>query len=157
MRFETAGEAFAARDRILQGVLQPSAIDIVNWPSGFRLLVQAGGSERVLERYERELAGAEMCAESVWEEIRAFTPRFLAEHPQGSVRAIPAKLTGMPALIERLGVPVIARAGSGVVYAHYSGAAPEIEPGSGFAMMTRVKEMFDPNRLLNRGRLHGRL
>ena len=42
MNFTTAAEAFAERDRILRGVLQPSAIDIVNWPAGFRLLVRGG-------------------------------------------------------------------------------------------------------------------
>jgi FAD/FMN-containing dehydrogenase len=31
------------------------------------------------------------------------------------------------------------------------------EPGSDFAMMKKVKEMFDPQYLLNRGRLYGRI
>ncbi|HEX5431859.1 MAG TPA: FAD-binding oxidoreductase, partial [Bryobacteraceae bacterium] len=44
MEFATAAEAFAERDRILRSVLQPQALDIVNWPSGFRLLVRAGGN-----------------------------------------------------------------------------------------------------------------
>jgi glycolate oxidase FAD binding subunit len=171
MRFPDAASAFAERDRILSGVLQPTAIDIVNWPSGFRLLVQAGGNESLLSRYARELPSAESCDESVWDEIRAFTPRFLAEHPRGSVQSIPAKLTDMPALVEQLGVPVIARAGSGVVYAHYSDPpktgtpfpVPAFRPAEAldnpgaFAMMTKVKEMFDPDRLLNRGRLYGRI
>lgn len=157
MQFRGAAEAFAERDRILRGALQPAAIDIVNWPSGFRLLVQAGGNERVLARYQSELPNAEVCDGSVWDEIREFTPRFLAGHPHGAVQAIPVKLTEMPALIERLNVPVIARAGSGAVYAHYANAAPPIEPGDDFAMMTKVKEMFDPDRLLNRGRLYGRI
>ncbi len=166
MQFPTAAAAFAERDRILRGVLQPSAIDIVNWPSGFRLLVQAGGNQRVLDRYQRELPGAEPCEESVWDEVREFTPRFLADHPQGSVQAIPVKLTEMAPLVDRLGVPVIARAGSSVIYAHHTGRktgtplsvpAFPLDDGSGFAMMTGVKEMFDPDRLLNRGRLYGRI
>src|SRR5581483_4957873 len=154
-RFATAAEAFAERDRILHSVLQPTAIDVVNWPSGFRLLVNAGGNSKVMERYERELAGAEEAGESVWKEVREFTPQFLAANPRGEVRAIPVKLLDMPALIERLPVPVIARAGSGVVYAHFADGAPAIQAGSDFAMMTKVKEMFDPERLLNRGRLYG--
>src|SRR5580693_3752516 len=36
MQFPTAAPAFAERDRILKSVLQPSAIDIVNWPSSER-------------------------------------------------------------------------------------------------------------------------
>lgn len=156
-QFRTAEEAFAERDRILRGLLQPTAIDIVNWPAGFRLLVQASGNERVLGRYSAELPGAEVAPESVWDEIREFTPRFLAEHPQGSVQAISMKLTEMAALIEGLNMPVTARAGSGVVYAHYANAAPSVEFAGDFAMMTKVKEMFDPERLLNRGRLYGRI
>jgi FAD/FMN-containing dehydrogenase len=31
------------------------------------------------------------------------------------------------------------------------------DPGSDFAMMKKVKEMFDPRYLLNRGRLYGRI
>ena len=50
---------------------------------------------------------------------------------------------------------MIARAGSGVVYAHYADRAAGSIRGNDFAMMTKVKEMFDPERLLNRGRLYG--
>ncbi len=35
MEFATAAEAFAERDRILRGALQPMALDLVNWPSGY--------------------------------------------------------------------------------------------------------------------------
>ena len=154
MHFRTVAEAFAERDRILQSVLQPTALDIVNWPSGFRLLLQASGHESVLNRYAREIPSAEVGEESVWDEIRDFTPRFLSQHPEGCVRAIPVKLTEMPALIKRLNVPVIVRAGSGVVYAHYTGAAPPVQLGE-TATALRIKAMFDPQGLLNRGRLYG--
>jgi FAD/FMN-containing dehydrogenase len=30
-------------------------------------------------------------------------------------------------------------------------------PGSDFAMMKKIKQMFDPECLLNRGRLYGRI
>jgi glycolate dehydrogenase FAD-binding subunit len=162
MEFATAEEAFAERDRILRGVLQPVALDVVNWPSRFRLLVRAGGSARVLDRYARELPGARVCDESVWDEICGFTPRFLAEHAQGAVVPIVTKPTEMPAAVAKLAeaptkIPFIARAGNGVIYAHYAANPPVIELGGDFAMMTRVKEMFDPERLLNRGRLYGRI
>ena len=78
MEFATAAEAFAERDRILSSVLQPTAIDLVNWPSGFRLLVRAGGNRGVLERYARELPQGKLQDESIWQEIREFTPNFLA-------------------------------------------------------------------------------
>lgn len=157
MEFSSAAAAFAERDRILRGVLQPSAIDIVNWPSGYRLLLHAGGNAKALDRYARELPAAQPCPESVWEEIREFTPRFLAANSQGCVITVPAKLTDMPALVEQWNVPVIARAGSGVIYAHHANSGPRFAPSSDdSAMMTNVKEMFDPEHLLNRGRLYGR-
>ena len=157
MAFATAAEAFAERDRILHSALQPSAIDIVNWPAGFRLLVQAGGNPAVLDRFTRELPAAQVVDESVWQEMREFTPRFLNEHPSGGVVPVAMKLTEMCAAMENLKVPAIARVGNGVIYVHHAENPPSPNWTSDFAMMEKVKEMFDPERLLNRGRLHGRI
>ena len=157
MEFDSVGEAFAERDRILRSVLQPTSIDLINWPRGFRLLVRAGGNRSLLDRYARELPRAEVVDEAIWDEICEFTPRFLAEHPEGRVVPVTAKLAEMPAAAAKLAVPFIARAGNSVIYAHYSQNAPAIELAGDFAMMTSVKEMFDPERLLNRGRLYGRI
>ncbi len=155
--FAIVAEAFAERDRILQSVLQPAAIDIVNWPRGFRLLVQAQGNAAVLDRFARELPAAQIADESVWDEIRQFTPRFLDENPRGSVVPMSMKLSEMANVMARLDAPAIARAGSGVIYAHYMQNAPCTQWNGDFAMMERVKQMFDPERLLNRGRLYGRI
>jgi FAD/FMN-containing dehydrogenase len=157
MDFANASGAFAERDRILRGVLQPSAVDIVNWPSGFRLLVHAGGNAAVLRRFTDELPGARVEDESVWNEISGFTPRFLAANPSGAVVPITTKLTEMAAEMARLKVPAIARAGNGVIYAHYAEQPPAISWNGDFETMERVKDMFDPERLLNRGRLYGRI
>src|SRR5271156_210436 len=54
--FVRATEAIAARDRVLKSTLQPAAIDIMKSPDGYDLIIQAGGSAAVLERYSRELA-----------------------------------------------------------------------------------------------------
>ncbi len=148
--FATAAEAFALRDRILKSALQPAAIDIVNWPSGFRLLLRAQGNARVLDRFARELPEAKVADDSVWNEIREFTPRF-------QMVPMSMKLSEMCAAMEKLNVPAIARAGSGVIYAHYAENAPTPEWSGDFAMMERVKLMLDPERLLNRGRLYGRI
>ena len=76
--------------------------------------------------------------------------------------------------------PALARAGNGVVYIYYSEAAeakvgghkgaiefaPEAakpslalwpQPGSDFSVMQKIKQLFDPKNLLNRGRLYGRI
>jgi glycolate oxidase FAD binding subunit len=157
MEFATAAEAFSERDRLLSGVLQPSAIDIVNWPRGFRLLICASGNEAVLNRYARELPHANVESDDVWDAISEFTPNFLAANSDGKVVALRMPLSQMRAAAENLDVPFIARAGSGVIYAHYSNNAPETQLSSDFPTMTKVKEMFDPERLLNRGRLYGYL
>jgi glycolate oxidase FAD binding subunit len=166
MEFATAAEAFAERDRILRGLLPPAAIDLVNWPSDFRLLIRAMGTPAVVDRFTREfthartLDGDEQAA--LWREIREFTPRFLDANPDGSVVAIPVPLSEMAEVIENLRVPFLARAGSGVVYAHYAAnphpAKPLAAPFRDDAeMMKKVKRMFDPENLLNRGRLYGYL
>jgi hypothetical protein len=136
-------------------MLQPSAIDFVNWPSGFRLLVRAGGNAAVLDRFACELPEATVRDEFVWNEIRDFTPRFLAEHPEGAVRTIAVTHTAMPEVIAKLNVPVVARAASGVIYAHHRENPPAVTIEGDLVMMKKVKAMFDPQHRLNPGRLHG--
>ncbi|MGH9558757.1 MAG: FAD-linked oxidase C-terminal domain-containing protein, partial [Bryobacteraceae bacterium] len=157
MEFATAEEAFAARDRILQSVLQPSAIDIVTWSGKFRLLVRADGNAAMLDRFARELPQAKIEDDMIWEEIREFTPQFLAANPQAKVVAHSMKLTEMAGAMSKLNGPAIARAGSGVIYAHYLKDAPEPQWAGGSETMERIKSMFDPERLLNPGRLYGRI
>ena len=93
MEFASAAEAFAERDRILHGQMQPAAIDLVNWgiPNRgvrFRLLIRAMGTPAVVERFTRAftqarpLDGDEQTA--LWREVREFTPRFLARKSSGS-------------------------------------------------------------------------
>jgi glycolate oxidase FAD binding subunit len=157
MEFSTAAEAFTERDRILKSVLQPSAIDIVNWPRGFRLLIRAGGNLAVLDRYAKELPLAKVENDEAWEAIREFPRRFLASNPRARIVSRTMPLSQMCAAAEKLDVPFIAHAGSGVIHAHYLKDAPAAPPAGDFATMTKVKEMFDPHRLLNRGRLYGRI
>jgi FAD/FMN-containing dehydrogenases len=96
------------------------------------------------------------------------------------VARVSTTLVELKAAVESFEVPVVARAASGVCYAYFadSGAAtlngrkgaieyaPEDRktamdlwpsPGNDFGMMKKIKEMFDPQNLLNRGRLYGRL
>jgi glycolate oxidase FAD binding subunit len=157
MEFATLAEAFAERDRILGSVLQPTAIDIVNWPRAFRLLVRASGNELALDRYARELPQALVADESIWDAVTEFPRRFLAANPGARLVSFSMPLSKMCAAAEKLDVPFVARAGSGVIYAHYLKDAPETPLTGDFATMTKVKEMFDPERLLNRGRLYGRI
>ena len=165
---------------MLRSVLQPMAIDIVK-DDGYQPLVQAGGSAAVLDRYERDLPGYDVLRgdleKSEWEAIREMTPRFLREHPDGALVRISCTLPDVLHVLAKLPSPALARAGSGVVYGYFAEARDAVgqgviefapqnfrkenelwpSPGTDFAMMEKVKAMFDPDRLLNRGRLYGRI
>src|SRR5579863_1038794 len=81
--FESVGDAITRRDEVLKSQLQPSAIDLVK-AKCYRLLIQAGGSAVVLDRYSRELGWARVVEgseeDALWDEIREFTARFLETH-----------------------------------------------------------------------------
>jgi glycolate oxidase FAD binding subunit len=125
--------------------------------------------------------------EEFWRQVEDFTPRFLAAHPDGAVVRVSSTLTDLEKMMTPLAVPAVARAGSGVCYIYFdeTGAAaryladaagqaskavieyaPEVRkselelwpaPGSDFEIMRRLKALFDPSNVLNRGRLYHRL
>ncbi len=188
-QFSKLTEAIERRDAILGGVLQPMALDLFKDAGGYALLLQAGGSPAVLDRYRRELPGAEMldagAEQEAWLRIRQHTPMWLMLNPQGAVVRVSCPLTQVGAVLDSMPAPAIARAGAGVCYGYFPDAAqaaafaaacrggiaviefapPSFRehatlwpaPGSDFAIMEKIKVMFDPDRLLNRGRLYGRL
>jgi glycolate oxidase FAD binding subunit len=195
LQFETAAQAIAARDRILQSVLQPMAVDLLNplaaAPMGLRgyiLALQYGGNEQVVQRYAREFEGAQHLQgpeeQRFWKQIQSGSQRFTEKFTEGAVVRISAPLTQLEQVLSSLEVPVIARAATGVSYAYFNRAdaaakwmagkfgkqwpcvmefSTESEkaklnlwpsPGSDFAMMKKVKQLFDPANLLNHGRLY---
>jgi glycolate oxidase FAD binding subunit len=124
---------------------------------------------------------------TLWSHIEDFTPHFLEKHPAGAVVRASCTLKGLEVVMASFEGPAVARAGSGVCYGYFeqTGAAvawladavkrgwkaviefaPDsvrrsIElwpsPGSDFAAMQRIKNLFDPSNLLNRGRLYRRI
>jgi glycolate oxidase FAD binding subunit len=132
LSFDSAAEAIKSRDRILNGVLQPAAIDLLNpqaarraGSAGFVLLIQAGGNPAVLDRYGRELNGAplEGDAEAIlWTRVREFTPEFLAQYSDAAVVRVSGLLSQVGSLVESFDGPVVARAGSGVCYGYFAAA-----------------------------------
>ena len=196
LEVDSPAYAFTLRDQVIRSVLQPSAIDFVGLLAAAELgykkalvAVEFGGNEAVIARSRQEMlqwgqALEPSTEESLvfWSRIRNFTARFLQKFSGGVVVRISATLAGMREVVESLDGPVIARAGSGVVYAYFSQSstaakwmaenpkwtavmeyAPAAEkeklalwpsPGSDIEMMKRVKDMFDPHKLLNRGRYY---
>jgi glycolate oxidase FAD binding subunit len=196
--FNDLAGAISARDQILRGVLQPSAIDLLNpsaaeaYGSGrYVLAVQASGNAAAIGRYAAEVSTlAEVATlkddeqDTLWTHIREFTPRFLAQTRDGVVVRVSCTLKELPRVIDSIEAPVVARAGTGVAYAYFSRAefatawmstaagngwqpliefAPEAQkskldmwprPDGNLELMKRVKQMFDPHYLLNRGRLY---
>jgi glycolate oxidase FAD binding subunit len=164
-------------------LLNPMAAAIVGW-TGYVLAIQAGGNGAVIDRYEkelRELGGLQISDTA--SPLPEFTPWYLATHENAAVARISCTLSQLHGTIEGLNAPVVARAGSGVCYAYFDKAeaaaeavgrthnaiiefAPEDRkpklnlwpaPGPDFEIMKRIKHMFDPERLLNRGRLYRQL
>jgi len=183
--FVRVAEAIAARDKVVKSSLQPAAVDILKSAEGYDLLIQAGGSPAVLDRFSRELSGARTLEgdeeQTLWANIREFTPQFLNQHEEGAVLRISCTLSEVGGVMESLPAPGLARGGSGVCYGYFA-RAKELRmpalgrsvvefasdefraradlwpaPGTDFAMMKSVKQMFDPGGRLNRGRLYGRI
>ncbi len=122
---------------------------------------------------------------ALWRDIRESTPQFLRNHPNGAVLRVSCVLSDVGRVLEALPPQAMARAGSGVCYGYFEQVsdlndavpippvgtsvvefAPQEfrersemwpQPGNDFAMMKKIKEMFDPQRLLNHGRLYGRI
>lgn len=191
-------EVMAARSAVIRGVLQPAAVDLLDPRAaarlgyeGYLLLVRAAGNRAALERYSRALPGASAldgeAEENLWLRIQDFTPDFMFEHARGTVVRVSCLLTQLGEVVRSTPGPVLARAGSGVVYAYFAEPsaagewvreasargwkvvieyAPEeaksnLElwpaPSDGLEIMRRIKRLFDPANLLNRGRLYGRI
>ena len=174
------------RDAVLTGLLQPAAIDIIKDDGQWVLALQVGATQRVMERYRRELGGAEMLDGPIeaafWQRLREFSPNWMKANPGGAVVRVSTELSEMGRAMAALPGPVLARAGNGVVYGAFPDAAAAAQwvkgsphraviewappdspverwpkPGNDFAVMEQIKRMLDPGNLLNRGRLYGRL
>jgi glycolate oxidase FAD binding subunit len=122
-----------------------------------------------------------------WDGIQRLTARFLESNKDGAVVRISCLLDQIGAAMDEIPVPAIARAGTGVIYAYFPQSAEAAEwvrdahvrgryaliefaseavraqfdlwpePGSDFAIMKKIKHLFDPDLLLNRGRLYRHL
>ena len=121
-----------------------------------------------------------------WTGVREFVPGFLGRAPQGEVVRVSATLSQVKEVFESLPEAGFARAGSGIVYGCFTQVsaaaawsasaaakgwkaiieyAPEDRaglelwpnPGNDLRLFEQIKDRFDPERLLNRGRLYHRI
>jgi glycolate oxidase FAD binding subunit len=123
----------------------------------------------------------------LWRHIENFTQSFLYQHEDGAVVRVSCTLKEVDAIMASFPGAAIARAGSGVCYGYFEQSAAAAEwmaeagrhgwkaviefspeerqhtldlwpsPGPDFEIMKRVKNLFDPSTLLNRGRLYRRI
>jgi glycolate oxidase FAD binding subunit len=125
------GTAIERRNQILRSYLQPLALDLISPAAATRmgwrntlLAVKAGGSSAVLQRYQRELSGAETLSgdaeQTFWSKVRNFIPDFLKRQPGGVVLRVSSTLQDLPAVLGLVSDPCISRAASGVSYIHLS-------------------------------------
>jgi glycolate oxidase FAD binding subunit len=124
---------------------------------------------------------------TLWRHVEEFTPSFLASHEDGAVVRASCTLKELGAVMASFPGAAIARAGTGVCYGYFErfglasdwlanavrqGRKAVIEfasyerrqnadlwpaPGGDLEVMKRVKNLFDPSNLLNRGRLYRRI
>ncbi|MBM3755083.1 MAG: FAD-binding oxidoreductase [Acidobacteria bacterium] len=184
-RFDSAASALAERTKILQSVLQPAAVDLINNDGGWTLAIGVGGIEALVDRYSRELSGAEVlngpAERTFWRGIETFAETFLAANPNGAIVRYASAFKDQLAALDGHNGPILARAANGVTYRYYEAAPASLTPiagatmlmeagpatrdavtmwpapGSDFPVMQRVKNMLDPKGLLNKGRLYGRI
>ncbi len=125
--------------------------------------------------------------QALWEHVQNLTPLFLARHADGAVVRCSCTLKLVEPVMAAFPGPALARAGSGICYGYFETCAAAAEwlaaaagrgwkavmefspegrkraldlwpsPGPDLEMMLRLKKLFDPNNLLNRGRLYGRI
>jgi glycolate oxidase FAD binding subunit len=123
----------------------------------------------------------------LWRQVREFPRQYAKDYPSSAVVRVSSGLSEMESQLREAPPMVVSRAGTGVSYLYFPEPGPAFDwveaasgravkavvesgppeskesrslwptPGSGFAMMDKVKQMFDPERLLNRGRMYGRL
>ena len=143
--------------------------------------------ERELGSFANAVALEGAAHDEFWRRVEEFTPRFLASHADGAVVRVSCALKEIERLLAPLVVPAVARAGSGVCYLYFDETAtaaryladaashsvkaviefaPEARksqlelwptPGADFEIMRRLKALFDPSNVLNRGRLYHRI
>lgn len=140
--------------------------------------------ERELAQLGTGVAFDDYRQETLWRHIEDFAPQYLERHPDGAIVRVSCTLKGMEPVVGSFSGQALARAGSGVCYGCFEQAeaaaawmsqaassgwkaviefAPEAKkpsldlwpaPGADLEIMKRIKNLFDPSNLLNRGRLY---
>lgn len=121
-------------------------------------------------------------ANRFWSFVRNATPQHMAKYPEGAVVRVSTQLSEFGQALESTDNPAHAHAGNGIVRqwfprpdaaqqwlqgrkgliecaAETGKASLDLWPHAGgdFAIMKQIKHMFDPEGLLNSGRLYGRI
>jgi glycolate oxidase FAD binding subunit len=162
-------------------VLSPKAAERIGLSAQWTLVVEAAGSAAVLARYSQELGAYQKTDKDLFAALRDFTEAWLDDHPAGSVLRLSTRLQDLERAIAGFQgeTAIVARGGNGIAYVYSAkqlslpagqkglvefspqerGSAEILwpSPGEDFFLMEKIKLTFDPDTLLNRGRLYGRI
>jgi glycolate oxidase FAD binding subunit len=154
--------------------------------SGWLLAIGTGGSQALVDRYSRELASFETleaaAEQAFWQAIENFSEAFLTDNANGAIVRVATPLAELATALASHSGPALARAANGVAYLYHPTAPANLtkptpnahivmdagpatraastlwpEPGNDFPVMEKIKQMLDPQHLLNKGRLYGRI
>ena len=154
--------------------------------SGWLLAIGTGGSPALVDRYSRELASFETlegaAEQAFWQSIENFSEAFLTDNINGAIVRVATPLAELATALAAHAGPALVRAANGVAYLYHPTAPTTLtkptpnahivmdagpatrnaatlwpEPGNDFPVMEKIKQMLDPQHLLNKGRLYGRI
>ena len=189
LTFPSAQELAEARNRLLSGALQPTALDAFSPAAarafaldGWCLAVRASGGPAVLARYQQEFSGAQVLDGAPEADLWRLIEQFPAAHPYLARAGHP--ISALADVLASSPGASVSRAGTGISYLAFDHrdallawwtnpasarwsrvveASPGdldeywAAPGPELDWMKKLKAAFDPQNLLNCGRLYGRL
>lgn len=137
----SVGDVKTIAARLLGGEIEPAILDVYSSGDGVRVVTAfAGAREDVAYQLKT------VHASGAWKEgSTAYNEQFFADGAPIQRKSVLPSETAQE-LEPLIGVPFVARAGNGIIYAKQNGAVSAPLPNRG--LMNRVKDAYDPAHIL---------